>query len=355
MPTTFATPRAVVPLENPRVKAAIILLAGLFIYAPVFSGGWLMDDDYELTDNPALRSVAGLAKIWRGEVGADYLPLKTSVQWVLWQIFGNHPTPFHLASIALHLLSAVLLWRLLERLGMRHGWLGGLLFAVHPIEVESVAWVSELKNTLSLAILLPAMLAWVSFDEQRRGRDYAWALALFLAALLCKSSVIMLPVVILLYAWWKRGRIGQGDDVTDESAVFRGGARGGYFDGLGAMGAFRPHGGLPAGRSCIARGACRDGHRLLPVENRLPGGLAAHVPAVADRSTERLGVSACGYSNRFALLVVDERVMPRGAGLCGSEWAFFSSTCCRCSASSKCHSCGSRGCRTIWSTCPVLG
>ena len=192
-------------------KAGVLLLAGLFIYAPVFSGGWLLDDDYELTDNAAVQNPAGLLQIWRGRVGADYLPLKTSVQWLLWRAFGGNPTAFHLTSIALHLLSGWLLWRLFERLGLRHAWLGGLIFVVHPIEVESVAWVSELKNTLSLALLLPAMLSWLRFDERRRGQDYAWALALFVAALLCKASIIMWPAVILLHAWWKRGEIRTGD------------------------------------------------------------------------------------------------------------------------------------------------
>ncbi len=206
--------RAAGRMENPLVRAAVIVLAGLFVYAPVFSGGWLMDDNLEVTENAVLHSPAGLVKIWQGSVGADYLPLKTTVQWLLWQGFGNDPTPYHLASIALHLCSALLFWRLLAGLGLRQAWVGGLLFAVHPVEVESVAWVSELKNTLSLALLLPAMLAWLSFDERRRGRDYAWSLALFVAALLCKSSVIMWPVVILLHVWWKRGRVGWRDVVA---------------------------------------------------------------------------------------------------------------------------------------------
>ncbi len=207
-------PRTAGRTANPWVKAAIILLAGLFVYAPVFSGGWLMDDSLEVTGNAVVHSPAGLAKIWQGSVGADYLPLKTTVQWLLWQGFGNEPTPYHLVSIALHLFSALLFWRLLDGLGLRQAWLGGLLFAVHPIEVESVAWVSELKNTLSLALLLPAMLTWLRFDERRRGRDFAWSLAFFVAALLCKSSVIMWPVVILLHAWWKRDRIDRRDMVA---------------------------------------------------------------------------------------------------------------------------------------------
>lgn len=193
--------------ESIVLRAAVIVLVVLFIYAPVFHGDWLMDDNFEVTENDTLRSAAGLLKIWQGQGGADYLPLKSTLLWVLWQGFGNAPTAYHLTSIGLHLVSALLIWRLFFRLGMRYAWLGGLLFAAHPITVESVAWASELKNTFSLAVLLTAMLAWLRFCERQRWRDYAWALGLFVAALLCKSSVIMWPVVILLHAWWKRGRL----------------------------------------------------------------------------------------------------------------------------------------------------
>ena len=188
-----------------RWKAAVILLVGLFIYAPVFSGGWLMDDNLEVSDNVVVHDAAGLSKIWAGEGGADYLPLKTTVEWLLWQVFGNSSTSFHLTSIAFHLGSALLLWNLFSRLRMRHAWLGGLLFIVHPIFVGSVAWVSELKNTLSLAFLLAAMLAYVTFDERYQTRSYTGAIGLFVAALLCKASVVVFPVVILLYIWWKHG------------------------------------------------------------------------------------------------------------------------------------------------------
>ena len=192
-------------------QSALIILAGLFIYAPVFHGSWLIDDHLELTDNHVVQDPAGLPKIWHGDAGAEYLPLKTSVQWLLWQTFGGNPIPYHLSSIALHLLSAFLLWRLFGRLGMRHAWIGGLLFVAHPILVESVSWVAEFKNTLSLTVLLLSMLTWQSFDEHRRRGNYAASLALFAAALLCKTSVVMWPVVILLYAWWKRGSIRRSD------------------------------------------------------------------------------------------------------------------------------------------------
>lgn len=193
-------------------KILLIVMAGLFIYAPAFHGTWLWDDDQEITANAALPDVQnGLAKIWGGETGADYLPLKSTVQWVLFRFIGVNekgevdPTGWHLANVILHLLNAFLIWRLFAKLRIPQAWVGGLLFCIHPILVESVAWVSELKNTLSLPFLLGAMMCYINFDERGRYSDILWAFALFVAAVLCKSAVIMFPVVILLYCWWKRG------------------------------------------------------------------------------------------------------------------------------------------------------
>ena len=98
------------------------------------------------------------------------LPLKSSVQWLQWRLWGDNPFGYHLTSVGLHALSALLGWRLLRKLGLRFAWLGGLLFAVHPVAVESVAWIAELKNTLSPPPPLLAASAWVEWDAQRRRR-----------------------------------------------------------------------------------------------------------------------------------------------------------------------------------------
>lgn len=214
------TPRGLIP-------AFLILLAAGYVFAPAVHGGWLWDDDQEVTRNPVLAEPAGLAKIWSGSAGADYFPLKTTVQWVGWRLWGANPAGYHALSILLHVTSAFLFWRLLAKLGLRAAWVGGLLFVVHPLAVESVAWAAELKNTLSLPLLLLAMIAYVDFDQKGSGRGianpaagfrnlrpdpfYSLSLALFLLAMLAKSSVVMFPVVILLHAWWRRGRIGAAD------------------------------------------------------------------------------------------------------------------------------------------------
>jgi len=181
------------------------------VYAPAFHGDWLWDDDQEITENPVLRDPGGLTKIWTGNAGADFFPLKTTIQWGLFRFLKTNKTGYHLVNVLLHLTSALLVWRLFERLNVKQAWLGGLLFCIHPILVESVAWISELKNTLSLPFLLLSMLAYIKFDERGCRSDYFWAVGLFLASILCKTSVVMYPFVVVLFCWWKRGRLGWSD------------------------------------------------------------------------------------------------------------------------------------------------
>jgi tetratricopeptide (TPR) repeat protein len=193
------------------LAAAALVLIAAWCLRPVLAGGWLWDDATEVTENRILMAPAGLAQIWLAPAGPDYFPLKTTVQWLEWRAWGPDPAGYHAVSLALHLASALLVWRLLRRLGLRWGWLGGLLFAVHPLAVESVAWAAELKNTLSLPLLLLALDAWLDGDPDGRTAARARALLLFTAALLAKSSVVMLPLILLLLAWWRRGRITRRD------------------------------------------------------------------------------------------------------------------------------------------------
>ena len=193
-------------------QSAALVAAALCIYWPALHGDWLWDDRADVVSNPLLRDLGGLARIWfEPSALPDYYPIKASVQWVQWQLWHEDTLGYHLTNVALHLAGAFLVWRLFARLGLRHGWLGAMLFTVHPVMVESVAWIAELKNTLSLPPLLGACLAFLDFDEHGRRRDYVRALALFIVAMLCKTSVVMLPCVLLLHAWWRRRRIARAD------------------------------------------------------------------------------------------------------------------------------------------------
>jgi tetratricopeptide (TPR) repeat protein len=203
----------------PAVSAMLIVLLACFVYSPVLRGGWLWDDPVDITTNPNLRDGAGLARIW-AEPGsaANYFPLKSTVQWVQWHLWGDWTPGYHLTNVLLHATSAILFAVVLRRLGAPAAGWGGLIFAVHPLTVESVAWISELKNTLSLALLLASILAYLSFDDAREFRDaaaaYAAALGLFILAMLGKSTVAMFPAAILLYVWWKRGRVAKRDWIS---------------------------------------------------------------------------------------------------------------------------------------------
>ncbi len=212
------------PKTTALIKAAVITLAVAFVYGRVMGAGWIWDDALEITGSHDVRSPGGLWSAWFSPSGFDYFPLKTDLQWLEWHLWQSRPAGYHAANIVVHLAGALLLWRLLGKLGVRFAWLGGLLFAIHPLAVESVAWVSEFKNVLSLAFLLLAAGAFVDFDSAcatarlagpGRGnaarRAYLAALAWFLAAMLSKSSVVMFPFCLLLLAWWRRGRIGRRD------------------------------------------------------------------------------------------------------------------------------------------------
>jgi tetratricopeptide (TPR) repeat protein len=205
---TGSAPRLLTAVLLP---ALVIVAAGLWVYGPALHAGWVWDDVEEVTQNPVLRDPAGLAQIWFAPEGADYFPLKSTVQWLEWRAWGDAPAGYHAVSIGLHLLSALLFWRVLRQLGLRLAWAGGLLFAVHPLAVESVAWAAELKNTLSLVFLLGAMRAYLAYDAKRGQAAYGLSFAFFLLAMLSKTSVVMFPAVILLHAWWRRGRLDRRD------------------------------------------------------------------------------------------------------------------------------------------------
>jgi hypothetical protein len=202
------------------LKALVIVAAGLWIYWPALHGEWLMDDNFYIAQNPLLRDPSGLWNIWLlpGTL-IEYYPVAQSVQWFEWQFWGGDTFGYHLVSVLLHVISALLVWRLLDKFNLRLAWLGGLLFAIHPQQVESVAWISELKNTLSLPFFLLSMGAWIDYEEHRRPGSYLWAAGLFLVAMLCKISMAPFPLVILLYAWWRRGRI-RWSDLTASAPFF---------------------------------------------------------------------------------------------------------------------------------------
>ncbi|MEW6270859.1 MAG: O-GlcNAc transferase, partial [Thermodesulfobacteriota bacterium] len=183
-------------------------------YLPALDNGFVWDDDDYVTANSTLRSLDGLRRIWL-EPGAvpQYYPLTFTTLWLDYQIGGLAPLGYHLVNVLLHALAAILAWLVLRTLGVPGAWLAGALFAVHPVHVESVAWIAERKNVLSGVLYLGAMLAYLRSrgigpggTTRHAGALYALALLLFLGGLLAKTVVCTLPAALLLLVWWQRGR-----------------------------------------------------------------------------------------------------------------------------------------------------
>jgi tetratricopeptide (TPR) repeat protein len=184
----------------------VFFLGLLALYAPALTGGWLWDDAGHIT--PYAQSLGGLWRIWT-ELGAtqQYYPLVHSTFWLQSHLWGESTLGYHVLNVGLHAISAYLILRIAQRLEIPGALGAAVFFAVHPVHVESVAWISELKNTMSLALYLGALYVYLRFDRSRTPRDYAIALVLFVLALLSKTVTATLPVVLLIVIWWKRGNI----------------------------------------------------------------------------------------------------------------------------------------------------
>jgi len=210
-----ATPRrSSTRIWIPLLVAALVLAA----YLPALRAGWIWDDDSYVTANAAVRSPDGLGAIWslarHPRSGAwvsntpQYYPFVFTSFWIEHALFGLRPFVFHLTNVLLHLVNAWLVWKLFARLGMPGAAFAAALFALHPLHVESVAWVTERKNVMSGMFYLLAFLAYLRFDEERRPRWWFLAFAAFVAALLSKSVTATLPIVLGVAIWWRHRRFG---------------------------------------------------------------------------------------------------------------------------------------------------
>ncbi len=182
----------------------------LIAYWPAINGEFVWDDHSWLWNSKVSSDPDGWYKGWQfwSAETPDYWPLTASVFWAQWHLFGReHLIGYHLLNIFLHALSAIVIWRLGVRLKVPGAWLIAVMFTVHPACVPSVAWITELKNTLSMVFFTLALLLYMRDEDSPKRWWYIAAIAAYFLALAAKTSIIMLPVLLLGIAWWRRGRI----------------------------------------------------------------------------------------------------------------------------------------------------
>jgi len=216
-------------IHRDRIYALLLAALTIIAYRPAWNGQTIWDDDAHIT-RPELRSLEGLARIWM-EPGAtqQYYPLAHSFFWMQHRFWGNVTLGYHLINILLHVCCALLLVKILRRLNVPGGWLAAAVFALHPVQVESVAWISELKNTLSGVLCLGAALIYLEFDGDRKWTFYAGALCLFILGLASKTVIATLPASLLVIFWWQRGRLAWKNDVLPLLPFFAIGTAAGLF------------------------------------------------------------------------------------------------------------------------------
>ena len=231
------------------IPGVLIVLATFLAYLPALRGGFIWDDNSWTTNLSGLfRNASGLRSIWCDLTALQqYYPLSGTTFWLDYQLWKFWTPPYHVENVLLHALAAILFWRLLLRLQLPGAWLAAALFALHPVMVESAAWITERKNVLSLALYLGALLAYLRYAQSVTGGEwrvtsgkrqvtqtdsilsrvtfhvslhYSLAFFLFLGALLAKTTTFSLPATILLLGWWQRGRLRWRADVLPTLPFF---------------------------------------------------------------------------------------------------------------------------------------
>lgn len=191
---------------------ALIVLLTMVAYLPALRGGFIWDDDAYVTENPLLTAPDGLKRIWfSAHHESQYFPLVFTTLRFERKLWGLDPTGYHVVNVLLHAMNALLVWTVLRRLALPGAWLAAAIWAVHPVNVESAAWITELKNTQSTLFYLLALLAWIKFTDTqttRPWRFYALALLLQALALLSKTTACTLPAAMALVLWVRHRPIG---------------------------------------------------------------------------------------------------------------------------------------------------
>ncbi|HUN82375.1 MAG TPA: O-GlcNAc transferase, partial [Phycisphaerae bacterium] len=207
------------------VWGLVIAISTFAAYGPALFGDFIWDDDSYVSENKAVTSpgFSGLTSIWTDYTATpQYYPLVFTSYWIEYRLWGLHTPGYHITNIALHVFSAILLGRLLTRLRVPGAWLAAAVFALHPVNVESVAWITERKNALCGLFYILSLSAYVRFAALDTGEfppnprvgTYLLCMLCFIGALLSKTVTASLPAVILLLIWWRRGRVSRMEAAT---------------------------------------------------------------------------------------------------------------------------------------------
>ena len=191
-------------------KLVVLIAAPLFVYIPAIRSGFVWDDDSMLTDNAVLKE-NGLYQCWFTATQPNYWPITWTSYWLEHKLWGLKPAGYHITNILIHTACALLVWRVLLCLNVPAAFVAAVIFAVHPVNVESAAWVAQRKTVLSMLFFLLSLLFYLQFDLAGKRTTYILSVTLFIAAMLSKGSVVGLPVVILLCIWWLRRTITKRD------------------------------------------------------------------------------------------------------------------------------------------------
>jgi tetratricopeptide (TPR) repeat protein len=219
--------------DSPRLRGwlwgLLLVIATFVAYQAAWNGKPIWDDAAHLT-YPELRSWSGLVRIWTVPgTTQQYYPLTSTVFWVEAKFWGDSTLGYHLVNILLHATAALLLLTILRTLQVPGAGLAAAIFALHPVQVESVAWISELKNTFSGVFFFGSALAYLRFDRTRNKAVYVGALVLFVLGLLAKTVIATLPAALLVVFWWQRGKLSWKQDVLALIPFFAAGITAGLF------------------------------------------------------------------------------------------------------------------------------
>jgi tetratricopeptide (TPR) repeat protein len=207
MAIATADPPILNRLSDGRLRAAALVILVVLAYLPGFGGGWLWDDNQLVTENPLVTEAPNLWRIWFDNRSNDYFPVTLTSFWLEYRAWADWAPGYRTANILLHAANTVLVWRILVRLGVPGAWLAAAVWGIHPVTVASAAWVAERKNTLSMFFGCLSVLGWLSYEDNGERRFYGWSLLAFVVALLAKTSLVTLPLILPVLSWWRRGRL----------------------------------------------------------------------------------------------------------------------------------------------------